>query len=238
MLALSMVVITALIGAPGLGRNLHQALSKVDVGAAFDAGIAIVILAIILDRLTYAAGERLDPRERSARPRRAGHGRDRRRGRARSASSPPPPAIDATEFPDRRSVLVQRPGQHRRRLGHGTCRAITIGFKDLITTVFLNPLETILTEAPVPLVIGSRSSRLGLSGVRAAVVAAASLALIVALGLWAHAMATLANVLVGTVLTLAIGLGPRHPRRPAMTGSGPRSGRSSTWPRPCPRSST
>jgi glycine betaine/proline transport system permease protein len=43
MLALSMVVITALIGAPGLGRNLQVALSKVDVGASFDAGIAIVI---------------------------------------------------------------------------------------------------------------------------------------------------------------------------------------------------
>ena len=62
MLALSMVVITGLIGAPGLGRNiLTSACRKVDVGAAFDAGLAIVILAIVLDRLTYAAGEWLDP---------------------------------------------------------------------------------------------------------------------------------------------------------------------------------
>jgi glycine betaine/proline transport system permease protein len=52
MMALSMVVITGLIGAPGLGRNILQALSKVDVGAAFDPGLAIVILAIVLDRLT------------------------------------------------------------------------------------------------------------------------------------------------------------------------------------------
>src|SRR4029079_508740 len=67
MLALSMVVITGLIGAPGLGRNLTMALSKVNVGQAFEAGLAIVILAIIMDRLTYAASEWLDPRTRRLR---------------------------------------------------------------------------------------------------------------------------------------------------------------------------
>ena len=48
MLSLSMVVIAGLIGAPGLARNIVIALSKVDVGTAFDAGLAIVILAIVL----------------------------------------------------------------------------------------------------------------------------------------------------------------------------------------------
>ena len=67
MMALSMVVITGLIGAPGLGRNILQALSKVDVGAAFDAGLAIVILAIVLDRLTEQASEWMDPRSHRAR---------------------------------------------------------------------------------------------------------------------------------------------------------------------------
>ena len=52
MMALSMVVITALIDAPGLGKDIIRALQQVDVGAAFDAGIAIVIIAIIIDRLT------------------------------------------------------------------------------------------------------------------------------------------------------------------------------------------
>ena len=65
MMALSMVVITALIGAPGLGRNVLQALQKGHVGEAFDAGLAIVILAIVLDRLTDHAGQWMDPRMRS-----------------------------------------------------------------------------------------------------------------------------------------------------------------------------
>ena len=47
-----MVVITALIGAPGLGQDILRALQQVNVGAMFHAGLAIVILAIVLDRLT------------------------------------------------------------------------------------------------------------------------------------------------------------------------------------------
>jgi len=46
MMALSMVVITVLVDAPGLGKDIIRALQQVDVGAAFDAGIAIVIMAI------------------------------------------------------------------------------------------------------------------------------------------------------------------------------------------------
>ena len=52
MLALGMVVITVLIDAPGLGVPIYRALSGGRVGAAFEAGIAVVILAIVLDRLT------------------------------------------------------------------------------------------------------------------------------------------------------------------------------------------
>ena len=37
---------------PGLGKNITRALEQVNVGAAFDAGLAIVIMAIVLDRLT------------------------------------------------------------------------------------------------------------------------------------------------------------------------------------------
>ncbi|GID26097.1 ABC transporter permease [Paractinoplanes brasiliensis] len=58
MLALSMVVITALIDAPGLGQNIVNALQRVNVGAAFDAGVAIVILAVVLDRITTNAARR------------------------------------------------------------------------------------------------------------------------------------------------------------------------------------
>lgn len=52
MLALSMVVTASLVGAPGLGADVYRAVSKIDVGTGFEAGLAIVIIAIILDRVT------------------------------------------------------------------------------------------------------------------------------------------------------------------------------------------
>jgi glycine betaine/proline transport system permease protein len=57
MLALSMVVITALIGAGGLGLTVYTGLGRLDVGGATAGGVGIVILAIILDRITQAMGE-------------------------------------------------------------------------------------------------------------------------------------------------------------------------------------
>jgi len=52
MLSLSMVVIAALVGAGGLGVPVVRALNSVQVGMGFEAGFAIVLLAIILDRIT------------------------------------------------------------------------------------------------------------------------------------------------------------------------------------------
>lgn len=56
MMALSMAVIASVIGADGLGDRVYQALSTVDVGSALAAGIPIVLLAIVMDRTTAAAG--------------------------------------------------------------------------------------------------------------------------------------------------------------------------------------
>lgn len=56
MLTLSMVVIASMIGAPGLGGDVLTALQRAQVGAGFVSGLAIVILAVIVDRLTQSLG--------------------------------------------------------------------------------------------------------------------------------------------------------------------------------------
>ena len=52
MLALSMTVIASMIGAGGLGYQVLVGIQRVDIGMGFEAGLAIVIIAIILDRIT------------------------------------------------------------------------------------------------------------------------------------------------------------------------------------------
>lgn len=56
MLSLSMVVIAAMIGAEGLGAVVWKAIQRVDVGMGFEAGIGIVILAMVLDRMVRVKG--------------------------------------------------------------------------------------------------------------------------------------------------------------------------------------
>lgn len=51
MLSLSMVVVAAMVGAPGLGAPVLRALSSANVSKGFEAGLAIVIIAILLDRV-------------------------------------------------------------------------------------------------------------------------------------------------------------------------------------------
>ncbi|QHA90521.1 choline ABC transporter permease subunit [Bacillus sp. N1-1] len=57
MLSLSMVVIASLVGAPGLGADVYRAVTQIKVGIGFEAGLAIVILAIMLDRISQNIGK-------------------------------------------------------------------------------------------------------------------------------------------------------------------------------------
>ena len=58
MLGLSMVVIAALVGAGGLGAEVLRGVNTLNISLGFEAGLAIVIMAIILDRLTQGLGGR------------------------------------------------------------------------------------------------------------------------------------------------------------------------------------
>lgn len=58
MLALSMVVIAAMIGAGGLGREVLKGIEQLRIDLGFESGLAVVILAIVIDRITQALGQR------------------------------------------------------------------------------------------------------------------------------------------------------------------------------------
>lgn len=58
MLALSMAVIAGLVGAGGSGAQVTSAISTIDIGLGFEAGLSVVVLAIYLDRVTAAVGNR------------------------------------------------------------------------------------------------------------------------------------------------------------------------------------
>jgi ABC-type proline/glycine betaine transport system permease subunit len=72
MLALSMVVVASMIGARGLGEQVLNGIQSLDVGQGLEAGIGIVILAVVLDRITQGFGGRGS--SRSAGKARGGHG--------------------------------------------------------------------------------------------------------------------------------------------------------------------
>ncbi|MBP6495113.1 MAG: ABC transporter permease subunit [Psychrobacter sp.] len=57
MMSLSMVVLASMIGAPGLGEDVLQAIQTLNIGQGLQAGTAIVIVAIIIDRITQAFGQ-------------------------------------------------------------------------------------------------------------------------------------------------------------------------------------
>ncbi len=54
MMALAMVVIASMIGAKGLGLEVLLAINRIEVGRGFEAGLCIVFMAIIIDRITFA----------------------------------------------------------------------------------------------------------------------------------------------------------------------------------------
>lgn len=60
MLALSMAVVAGIVGADGLGKEVVQSISTVNLPKGVEAGLSVVILAVYLDRLTAALGNRAD----------------------------------------------------------------------------------------------------------------------------------------------------------------------------------
>jgi len=209
MMALSMVVITALINAPGLGPKILNALSAVNVGLAFDSGLAIVIMAIVLDRLTTAASQRVELHGAS----------DAERGLSRrtvllgalvltaAAAVAGSLALGGSSFPDAVNVSFAGPVNAVTKWVQLNLFGVTDGIKNIVTGGLVNPLQTVLTTAPWWLVVLFLVGTAFLvSGIRPAIVTAVALLGVAGLQLWDHGMQTLASVLIGTALTLLVGL--------------------------------
>lgn len=65
MMALAMVVIASMVGAKGLGAEVLTSINRIDIALGFEAGISIVFLAIIIDRVTGGAAERFQKHRRA-----------------------------------------------------------------------------------------------------------------------------------------------------------------------------
>ncbi|MGW5248004.1 ABC transporter permease [Streptomyces sp. NPDC004129] len=210
MAALAMVTIAALIDAPGLGKTVVQALQSLDVGTAFNAGLAIVVMAIVLDRVTTAAAVRTETARRTG-------GTLRRWRRPLLAAGGiavlvlvylSHTYVWAADFPGNGST-----GTHiASAVDTATTwlqdhlSGLTNALRDALTNGLLDPFQTLLTDSPWWLV-GVTLVALGavLGGWRAGVTAAVCVGLLVGTGLWSDSMTTLASTAVATVLVMLLG---------------------------------
>ena len=207
MMALNLVIISSMIGAGGLGFDVLLALRALKVGTTMEAGVSIVLLAIVLDRLSQAAA-------------------------ARSASQSPPgrPAtlrshvllalavlVAATALSPFIPVLAKVPKSltiTAAPLWDSGIRWITVSFFDAIEAGrtwlllnFLNPVKLFLLHLPwvaTLLLLALAAFRLG--GARlAGLIAALTLACAV-FGLWDKVMTTVYLCGVSTLIACAIGI--------------------------------
>ncbi|WP_046731223.1 ABC transporter permease [Streptomyces humi] len=210
MAALAMVTIAALIDAPGLGKTVVQALQSLDVGTAFNAGLAIVVMAIVLDRVTTAAAARTETR-RTADGRFTGWRRPLLGAGAVAALVLvylSHTYVWAAEFPGDGTVGSHIASAADTATGwlQDHVSGLTNALRDALTNGLLNPFQTLLTDSPWWLV-GAVLAGLGavLGGRWAAVTAAVCVGLLVGTGLWSDSMTTLASTAVATVLVMLLG---------------------------------
>jgi glycine betaine/proline transport system permease protein len=208
MMALSMVVITVLVDAPGLGKDIIRALQQVDVGAAFDAGIAIVIIAVIFDRLMTGLGIRASARVAP------GAAEQKRRRRYLIAGIAIAAAgiligrfiLGDPEFPESIAFSFQGFVNEITNWLRTNATGITEAIKNVVTFGLINPIQEVLTTSPWWLVIYCVVGiALIVGGAGPALTAAICLFLIIAIQLWEHSMETLTSVLVATAMTLLLG---------------------------------
>ncbi|CAL9537680.1 ABC transporter permease [Streptomyces sp. enrichment culture] len=210
MMALSMAVIASVIGAGGLGDRVYQALASVDVGAALAAGIPIVLLAVILDRITAAAGDTGTGTGTGTQPRRAlwpyalvGAAAIALAGRL----------TDRLEWPQAWALDIAAPVN--RAVDWMTAHLYsgvpvvggTAEWAGRFTTWVLDPVRDGLLWLPWWAVLLGVAAPAWLIGTwRTALTAVTAMAAIGVLGVWEPALDTLSQVLAAVAVTLVLGV--------------------------------
>ncbi|MEH0554335.1 ABC transporter permease [Streptomyces sp. B21-101] len=211
MAALAMVTIAALIDAPGLGKTVVQALQSLDVGTAFNAGLSIVVLAIVLDRVTTAASVREEEARRSKNRFLAWRRPLLAAGAAVTAVLVylSHTYLWAAEFPGGGGLgsSVASAADSATTWVQDHLSGITNAFRDALTNGLLNPFQSLLTDSPwwlVGVVLVALGAVLG--GLRAGITTAVCVGLLVGTGMWSDAVTTLASTVVATVLVMLLGV--------------------------------
>ncbi|MDQ1014165.1 ABC transporter permease [Streptomyces afghaniensis] len=211
MAALAMVTIAALINAPGLGATVIQALQSLDVGTAFNAGLAIVVMAIVLDRVTTAASGRAETARGSDSPLLKWRQQLLAAGAVAAAVLVylSHTYIWAAEFPGEGGLGsgIAKTAADVTTWAQDNLSGLTNAFRDALTNGLLNPFQTLLTDSPWWLV-GAALVALGtvLGGWRAGATTVVCVGLLVGTGVWSDAMTTLASTAVATVLVMLLGV--------------------------------
>ncbi len=211
MAALSFVVIAALIGAPGLGKPVVEALIIRNVGQGFVAGFAVVFVAILLDRSTSAAAKAqegfIPPTPQQIRLGRIKVGIAGLATIASIFASRTVLALAVWPTSINISQQVEDITNSATKWTTTNLYIFTVGFKDFISNWVLNPLETLLAFSPWYVTLAAIVLlALIIGGVRVAILAASLLGFIVISGLWHEAMITLTQTIVATLLTMTIGI--------------------------------
>ena len=212
--ALSMVVIAGLIGGSGLGDDVTNGLNTNPAQAVL-AGVAIVIMAIALDRVTEAVANRTDPAKK--------HLDTAGKKRARLATAVAAcgiglaaglgHAFHAADVYTRWTAgdwlirHIQNVLNYIQKPSTFLFRDITNPIGNFLVQHVLTPLDTFLVETPWFVTFaGLVAIAFVLSGLRPAIIAAFMFTSIVVVGEWYSAMHTFSQVLVATAIAVAIGL--------------------------------
>ena len=225
MMAVAMVIITALVGVDGLGRDVWLSLREVDAGKGLESGIAIVLLAVILDRLSYALAnsgpnsatsvQAISPRSHET------AGRSLQSMAARYALPIAGVGLIAVmlvigslvgplrDFPDDLTFSMADPINSVFGWMAVNLHFITSWVRDsLFRELGYSPINTLLLWLPWPaLMVIAAGLAYFTAGWRVALLAVAGLAFAGIGGVWDVTMDTLSQVLTAALFTVVVGIG-------------------------------